>query len=183
MAPLVEGSQLHKFLSNAGFCVITRIWGNGLSFVTVKQANLSFLSVKRTQVPLLSVIEMDFKFKPSLMTHAVCWPCSIYYFLYAKPFKPPVAALSLISTLTTFLLTIPWSGYFLSLYKPHCDFDATQRLWDLLSLAMASTAFPGRKGNCRQIKASQVCPWQECSPGQASTVYRKFRLWHCGSTP
>lgn len=31
-APLLEGNWLHKFLRTAGFCLTTRIWGNGVSF-------------------------------------------------------------------------------------------------------------------------------------------------------
>jgi hypothetical protein len=32
MAPVVEGSHLHRLLRNAGFCLTDRIWGNGVFF-------------------------------------------------------------------------------------------------------------------------------------------------------
>lgn len=31
MDPFVEGNQLHKLLRNKSFCLITRIWGDGVS--------------------------------------------------------------------------------------------------------------------------------------------------------
>lgn len=40
-------------------------------YVTVIQANLSFPSAKGTQVPLLFVLEMDFKFQPVLQRMGV----------------------------------------------------------------------------------------------------------------
>lgn len=116
-------------------------------YVTVRQANLSFPSAKGTQVPLLSVLEMDFKFQPSVMAHPVCGPCPVYSFL------------SLFQTLQNA------SGCTLSLiYKknlvnhpveyPCPQFTeaalwlsgATWRLWDLPPLAMASHSLPRSSG-------------------------------------
>lgn len=145
-------------------------------YVTVRQANLSF-PVPREPRCLCSLF-WRWILNSSLLSwliQSVGHVLFTTFSLCSKPFRTPLAVLSLIYK-KNLPVNHPVEYHVLSLQKLHCVFlmprggSGTSHPWP-----WHPTAFPGPNSNCRQMKVSQVCPWQGRSHDQTSTVQRKLR--------